>query len=98
MPVHALVEATAEPGRLEETLDAARAFLETVRKREAECSRAEAYRIEGARTLLVHLVFDDALAAEEHRSREHTRSFTETLDDACEDVDLHELDPVEIAP
>lgn len=95
MPVHALVEATAQPGRLDEVLDAARTFLDAVRQREAKCSSVDAYRLEGARTLLVHLVFEDALAAEEHRSREHTRSFTETLDEACEDVDLHELDPLE---
>lgn len=95
MPVHALVEATAAPGRLDDLLDAARGFLDAVRERERKCSRVEACRIEGARTLLVHLVFEDALAAENHRSRDHTETFTDALDAACEEVDVHELAPVD---
>lgn len=94
MPVHALVEATAEPGRLGEIVDAARTFLERVQEREAHAERAEAYTIDGTRTLIVHLVFEDALAAEEHRTAKQTTAFTETLDEACQTVDLHELSPV----
>lgn len=95
MTVHALVEATAAPGRLEETAEAARAFVDAVRQREAHAERAEVYTIDGTRTLIVHLVFEDALAAEDHRSAKHTQAFTETLDEACQAVDLHELTPLE---
>lgn len=91
MTVHALLEATAEPGRLDEVHQAAQAFVGHVRDREAHAERAEAYTIDGTRTLIVLLVFEDALAAEDHRSSKHTVAFTETLDEACEDVDLREL-------
>lgn len=95
MPVHALLEATAKPGRLDAVQAAARRFVDAVRRREPHADRVEAFTLEGTRTLVVHLVFADALAAEDHRSAKHTREFTEHLDEACEAVDLHALEPVQ---
>lgn len=95
MPTHALVEATAEPGRIEEVEDAARDFVEAVRAREAGARRADALRLTGTRTVVVHLVFEDSLAAEDHRSAKHTRRFTERVDAACEAFDVHDVDALE---
>lgn len=94
MAVHALLEATAEPGQLDAVRSATERFVEAVQEREAQAKRIEAFTLEGTRTVLVHLVFEDPLAARDHRSAKHTRTFTDTLDDACEAVDLHELEPV----
>lgn len=94
MTVHGLVEATAEPGQLDTLREAVRTFVSDVQEREAKARRVEAFTIEGTRTVLVHLVFQDALATEEHRRDDHTERFTEEIEDVTESLDLHELEPV----
>ncbi len=97
MTVDALVEVTAQPGQLGEIREAARTFLDEAQETEARLEQAEAYVIEGKRTLLVHLVFEDALAAQEHRSKTHTVRFTEEIEEACETLDVHQLRPLSLS-
>jgi quinol monooxygenase YgiN len=95
MPVHALVEATARQGRFDELADAARDLVRAVREREATARRADALHLTRTRTVLVHLVFEDALAAEEHRTHTHTEAFAEAADELCEGFDVHDVDALE---
>lgn len=96
MAQHVLLEYTVLAERLDQVQEAARGFLETSRKREGRLRRHQAYRIEGTRTFVHVLAFEDGLAAREHRSREHTESFTEALEGNLEgEIDLRGLEPVE---
>lgn len=91
MPEHALLEITVEPGQHDQVLEAVSSFVDTVRDRETRTRTVEAFAIEGTRTVLVHLVFEDALAARDHREAKHTRAFTDEIADVAEAIDVHEL-------
>lgn len=94
MPVHGLIEVTAQAGQLEAIHEATLTFLEDVRGKEPNTDRAEAFTIEGTRTVLIHLVFADALAAEDHRAKPHTERFTREIEDLTKELHVHELEPV----
>lgn len=95
MPAHVLLEYTVVPDRLDEVQAAAQRFVADSRAGEDHLDRHEAYRIEGTRTFVHVLVFEDELAARDHRDAEHTRAFTEAVAENLESgPDIRELDPV----
>lgn len=96
MSVRVLLEYTAKAKRVADVEAAAESLVEASRAREAELSRHEAYRIEGTRTFVHVLEFEDGLAARDHRNSDHVREFTEAVEGALEgDMDVRELEPVE---
>lgn len=95
MTVRVLVEYTAREGRLDPVREAARRFAETSLDREPGLVRHEAYRIEGTRTFVHVLAFEDGLAARDHRNARHTREFTSAIADEIEGgLDARELEAV----
>lgn len=94
MTVHILVEVTANEGSLEELEAATRTFLDDVQANEEHARSAQAFTLKGSRSILVHLGFDDELAAHDHRHTAHTTRFTERIQPLTEAVDIHELEPL----
>lgn len=93
MPVHAMLQYTAREGAVEELTEHARAFAGHATEREPHALRHEVLRFEGSRTFLHLMSFEDALAAEDHRSSKHTRRFTADLAGLIEgDPQLLELE------
>lgn len=92
MAAHLLVEYTAHEDHVEDVQAAAQTFVEESLDVEPHLTRHEAHRIEGTRTFVHVLVFEDSLALREHRSREHTERFTEDLEALLEgDLDVRRL-------
>lgn len=95
MPAHVLLEYTVVPDRLDEVQAAAQRFVDDSTAKEDHLRRHQAYRIEGTRTFVHVLVFEDELAVRDHRNADHTRAFTEAVADHLESgPDIRELDPV----
>lgn len=96
MAAHLLVEYTARDDAVDEVQQAARAFHEATLENEPHLVRHDAHRIDGTRTFVHVLAFEDALALREHRGREHTETFTEAIAEGLEgDLDVRRLRPID---
>ncbi len=95
MTVHSLLEVTAKQGQLDAIKKATQGFIHDIQQREEKTRSVQAFTLQGTRSVLIQLTFNDQLAAHDHRQAPHTGRFTEQIQPHAEHVDLHELDPLE---